>query len=324
MLIRPRRLRQNDAIRSLVRETTLSKNDLIYPLFVVEGENIKSEIASMPGVFHFSIDTYLLELDEVVTLGIKAVLLFGIPEHKDELGTMGYNDKGIVQQAVRESKKCYPNLMIITDVCLCEYTSNGHCGLVLDGEILNDESLELLSKTAISHAKAGADIVAPSDMMDGRIMHMREALDLAGFKNTAILSYSVKYASAFYGPFREAAQSAPAFGDRKSHQMDPANVREAVKEALLDIEEGADMLMVKPALSYLDVIKAVKEKTNLPLCAYNVSGEYSMVKAASQNGWIDEKKIVMEIMLSIKRAGADTIITYHAKDVARYLDGEKE
>lgn len=322
MLKRPRRLRLNENIRTLVRETNISKDDLIYPLFVVEGENIKREIQSMPNIYNLSLDNYLIEIEDVVALGIKAVLLFGIPNNKDEYATSAYDENGIVQRAIRATKEKFPELLVITDVCLCEYTSNGHCGIVCNDEILNDESLELLIKTAISHAKAGADIVAPSDMMDGRVIAIREALDKENFKNVSILSYSVKYASAFYGPFRDAADSAPTFGDRKTHQMDCANVREAIKEAFLDIEEGADILMVKPALSYLDVIKSVKEITNLPLCAYNVSGEYSMVKAAAQNGWIDEKRIVMEIMTSIKRAGADIIITYHAKEIAKYLEGE--
>lgn len=322
MLKRPRRLRLNENIRTLVRETNISKDDLIYPLFVVEGENIKREIQSMPNIYNLSLDDYLIEIEDVVALGIKAVLLFGIPNNKDEYATSAYDENGIVQRAIRATKEKFPELLVITDVCLCEYTSNGHCGIVCNDEILNDESLELLIKTAISHAKAGADIVAPSDMMDGRVIAIREALDKENFKNVSILSYSVKYASAFYGPFRDAADSAPTFGDRKTHQMDCANVREAIKEALLDIEEGADILMVKPALSYLDVIKSIKEITNLPLCAYNVSGEYSMVKAAAQNGWIDEKRIVMEIMTSIKRAGADIIITYHAKEIAKYLEGE--
>lgn len=322
MLKRPRRLRSNETIRALVRETNISKNDLIYPLFIVEGENIKKEIPSMPNIYNLSLDNYLLEIDDVVALGIKAILLFGIPDNKDEYATSAYDENGIVQRAIRATKERYPELLVITDVCLCEYTSNGHCGVVCDGKILNDETLEFLIKTAISHARAGADIVAPSDMMDGRVLAIREALDKENFKNVAILSYSVKYSSAFYGPFRDAANSAPTFGDRKTHQMDCANVREAVKEALLDIDEGADILMVKPALSYLDVIKSIKEITNLPLCAYNVSGEYSMIKAAAQNGWINEKKIIMEIMTSIKRAGADLIITYHAKEIAKYLEDE--
>lgn len=320
MLKRPRRLRLNPAVRDLVRETVVTKNDLIYPLFVVEGQNLKKEISSMPGIYNMSIDNYLLELDEIIKLGIKAILLFGIPAYKDELATSAYDDNGIVQRAIIEAKKRYPNLLIITDVCLCEYTLNGHCGLVKGSEILNDESLDLLAKMAVSHAKAGADIVAPSDMMDGRVYAIRKALDNNGFKNIPILSYSVKYSSSFYGPFRDAANSSPKFGDRKSHQMDSANSREAIKETLLDIEEGADIVMVKPALSYLDIIKAVKQITNIPVCAYNVSGEYSMVKAASQNGWIDEKNIVMEIMTSIKRAGADMIITYHAKEICKYLE----
>lgn len=320
MLKRPRRLRLNPIVRDLVRETVVTKNDLIYPLFVVEGQNIKKEISSMPGIYNMSIDNYLLELDEIIKLGIKAILLFGIPAYKDELATSAYDDNGIVQRAIIEAKKRYPNLLIITDVCLCEYTLNGHCGLVKGSEILNDESLDLLAKMAVSHAKAGADIVAPSDMMDGRVYAIRKALDNNGFKNIPILSYSVKYSSSFYGPFRDAANSSPKFGDRKSHQMDSANSREAIKETLLDIEEGADIVMVKPALSYLDIIKEVKQITNIPICAYNVSGEYSMVKAASQNGWIDEKNIVMEIMTSIKRAGADMIITYHAKEICKYLE----
>ncbi len=320
MLIRPRRLRMNETIRDLVKETIITKNDLIYPLFIIEGKNIKNEISSMPGIYNLSIDNYLIELEEVVKLGIKAILLFGIPDTKDNLATNAYNDNGIVQKAIRETKKYYPNLLVITDVCLCEYMSHGHCGLINNTEILNDETLELLAKTAISHARAGADIVAPSDMMDNRIYYIRNALDKEGFKNTAILSYSVKYSSVFYGPFREAAKSAPTFSDRKTYQMDIANKREAIKETLLDIEEGADIIMVKPALSYLDIIRSVKEISNLPVCAYNVSGEYSMVKAAALNGWLDEKKVVIEIMTGIKRAGADIIITYHAKDICRYLE----
>ena len=320
-MIRPRRLRISDAIRRLVRETELSVNDFVYPMFVVHGSGIQEEIPSMPGCFHLSVDELVKEASEVRDLGIPGILLFGLPEKKDELGSEAYAPDGIVQQAVKAIKSQVNDLLVITDVCLCEYTSHGHCGIVRDGQVVNDQTLMLLAKTAVSHAQAGADIIAPSDMMDGRVAAIRQALDENGFQNTAIMAYSAKYASAFYGPFREAAECAPQFGDRKTYQMDPANAREALKEVALDIEEGADIVMVKPALAYLDVIRQVKDATNVPVAAFNVSGEYSLVKAAAQNGWIDEQKVVMEILTSIKRAGADIILTYHAKDAARWLAG---
>ncbi|HUV06017.1 MAG TPA: porphobilinogen synthase [Armatimonadota bacterium] len=317
--IRPRRLRTCEAMRRLVRETELSVNDLIYPLFVVHGSAVREEIASMPGCFHLSIDELRKEAAEVRDLGIPGVLLFGLPESKDEIASEAYAPDGIIQQAVRAIKAAVSDLLVITDVCLCEYTSHGHCGIVRDGEVLNDATLDLLAKTAVSHAQAGADIVAPSDMMDARVGAIRQALDENGFQNTAIMSYAAKYASALYGPFREAAECAPQFGDRKTYQMDPANAREALKEIALDIEEGADIVMVKPALPYLDVIRTVKDATDIPVAAFSVSGEYAMVKAAARNGWIDEQKVAMEILTCIKRAGADIIISYHAKDVARWL-----
>lgn len=314
-----RRLRKSEGIRRLVRETKLSRSDLIYPVFVAEGKNIKKPVDSMPDVFQYSID----RLDEILTQaaksGISGLLIFGIPAHKDELATSAYDDNGITQQAIRYIKRRCPALLVIADVCLCEYTSHGHCGVVKDGVVLNDETLPLLSEMAVSLAKAGADIIAPSDMMDGRVAAIRQALDDSGFIDTPILSYSAKFASAYYAPFRDAAQSAPAFGDRKTYQMDPSNGREALREIQSDIEEGADMVMVKPALAYLDIIREAK-KLNYPLVAYNVSGEYAMVKAAAQNGWIDEKRIVLENLLSIKRAGADVIITYHALDAARWME----
>jgi len=317
---RPRRLRRTENIRSLVRETHLTVDDLIYPLFICEGENIKQEIKSMPEVYRFSIDKVLEEIKEVTQLGIKAVLLFGIPDKKDEVGTSAYMEKGIIQKAVRAIKDKFPELIVITDVCLCEYTSHGHCGIIKNGEVDNDLTLEVLAKIAVSHAKAGADIVAPSDMMDGRVGKIREALDEAGFSHVAIMSYAVKYCSAFYGPFREAADSAPKFGDRRSYQMDPANSREALREASLDIEEGADIIMVKPAMPYLDIIKMLRNEFNYPLAAYQVSGEYAMIKAASKLGWLDEEKILWESLISIKRAGADLIITYFAKKIAEKLN----
>ncbi len=314
-----RRLRKSEGIRRLVRETKLSRSDLIYPVFVAEGKNIKKPVDSMPDVFQYSID----RLDEILTQaaksGISGLLIFGIPAHKDELATSAYDDNGITQQAIRYIKRRCPALLVIADVCLCEYTSHGHCGVVKDGVVLNDETLPLLSEMAVSLAKVGADIIAPSDMMDGRVAAIRQALDDSGFIDTPILSYSAKFASAYYAPFRDAAQSAPAFGDRKTYQMDPSNGREALREIQSDIEEGADMVMVKPALAYLDIIREAK-KLNYPLVAYNVSGEYAMVKAAAQNGWIDEKRIVLENLLSIKRAGADVIITYHALDAARWME----
>ena len=315
-----RRLRASENLRSMVRETRISKSDLIYPMFVVEGENIKNPVESMPNVYQYSLDRIDEILNEVEKSGISGILIFGIPKHKDEYATEAYNDNGITQQAVRYIKKNYPSLIIIADVCLCEYTSHGHCGVVCGEKILNDETLPLLSKMAVSLAKAGADIIAPSDMMDGRVSAIRNALDENGFIDTPILSYSAKFASAYYSPFRDAAESAPEFGDRKTYQMDHANGREALREIADDISEGADMVMVKPALAYLDIIKSAREKFDLPLVAYNVSGEYAMVKAAAQNGWIDEKKIVSENMIAIKRAGADIIITYHALDVARWID----
>jgi porphobilinogen synthase len=315
-----RRLRASENLRSMVRETRISKSDLIYPMFVVEGENIKNPVESMPNVYQYSLDRMDEILNEVEKSGISGILIFGVPKHKDEYATEAYNDNGITQQAVRYIKKNYPSLIIIADVCLCEYTSHGHCGVVCGEKILNDETLPLLSKMAVSLAKAGADIIAPSDMMDGRVSAIRNALDENGFIDTPILSYSAKFASAYYSPFRDAAESAPEFGDRKTYQMDHANGREAFREIADDISEGADMVMVKPALAYLDIIKSAREKFDLPLVAYNVSGEYAMVKAAAQNGWIDEKKIVSENMIAIKRAGADIIITYHALDVAKWID----
>jgi porphobilinogen synthase len=317
--VRMRRLRKNEAMRRLFRETSLGVNDLVYPLFVIHGRGVKREVESMPGVFQYSVDKLAREAKEIAALGINAVLLFGIPESKDELGSSAYESDGVIQQAIRCIKKAVPGLLVITDVCLCEYTSHGHCGVVVDGDVDNDKTLELLSRMAFSHAEAGADIVAPSDMMDGRVKAIREALDGSGFTNLPIMSYAVKYASAFYGPFRDAAQSAPQFGDRRSYQMDGANVREALREAQQDVAEGADIVMVKPALAYLDVISKVREKFDCPIAAYNVSGEYAMVKAAAAQGCIDERRIVMEILTGIKRAGADILITYHAKDVARWL-----
>jgi porphobilinogen synthase len=300
----------------MFRETVLTRSDLIYPLFIVEGEGIKNEISSMPGQFQMSVDNILRECEELQNLGILSVLLFGIPLEKDELGTGAYDENGIIQRATREIKANFPDLLVITDVCLCEYTSHGHCGFVEDGYVKNDETLELLVKEALSHARSGADIIAPSDMMDGRVGAIRKALDDEGFVNIPIMAYSAKYSSAFYGPFREAAESAPQFGDRKTYQMDPGNSDEAMREIALDIREGADIVMVKPALSYLDVIRRTKVEFNTPVAAYNVSGEFSMVKAAAANGWIDGEKAMMEMLTSIKRAGADVIITYFAKEAA--------
>jgi porphobilinogen synthase len=317
---RHRRLRQSANIRALVRENYVRKEDLIYPIFAVEGENIKNEVVSMPGVYQYSIDRLKEEMDEVVSLGIKSVIVFGVPKEKDEIGSGAYHDHGIVQEAIRFIKSHYPDIVVVADTCLCEYTSHGHCGVVKDGQILNDPSLDLLAKTAVSQAKAGADIIAPSNMMDGFVAAIRKGLDESGFENVPIMSYAVKYCSSFYGPFRDAADSSPQFGDRKTYQMDPANRLEALREAESDIEEGADFLIVKPAMSYLDIVRDVRNKYNVPIVAYNVSGEYSMVKAAAQNGWIDEKAIVMEKLTSMKRAGADLIITYFAKDVCRYLE----
>lgn len=316
---RMRRLRVSEAMRNLVRETRLSASELIYPIFVIEGENIKNPIASMPGIYQFSIDQLDEELDRVYKAGISGVLLFGIPEHKDAVGSGAYDDEGITQKAIRYIKKKYPQLLVIADVCLCEYTDHGHCGVIKDGKVMNDETLPLLASASVSLARAGADIIAPSDMMDGRVGAIREALDAQGFMDIAILAYSAKYASGYYSPFRDAAHSAPGFGDRKTYQMDASNVREAILEVEEDLLEGADLVMVKPALAYLDVLKTVADYVDCPVAAYNVSGEYSMVKAAAMNGWIDEKKIVMENILAIKRAGARIIITYHALDVAAWL-----
>jgi len=316
---RARRLRANEAIRSMVRENHVRVEDLIYPMFVMPGEKKKLEISSMPGVYNFSLDEFVLELGKVVKLGIPAILLFGIPESKDSVGSGAYDEHGIVQEAIRIAKKNFPKLYVVADVCLCEYTDHGHCGLIEDGEVLNDPTLELLAQTALSDARAGADMVAPSDMMDGRVGAIREALDKEGFTNIPIMAYSAKFASGFYGPFRDAAGSTPQFGDRRTYQMDSPNGNEAMLETALDIEEGADLIIVKPALAYGDIIYRTKERFGVPVVAYNVSGEYAMVKAAAANGWIDEQRIVMESMVSLKRAGADMIITYHALDVAKWL-----
>jgi porphobilinogen synthase len=316
---RPRRLRRTEAMRNLVRETRLSTSGLIYPMFACPGTNIRTEVSSMPGIFQQSPDQIVEECREVAGLGIPAVILFGLPEKKDETGSEAASLGGAVQRSIEAIHKAKLDLLIVTDVCLCEYTSHGHCGVIEDGEILNDPSIELLADAALSHARAGADIVAPSDMMDGRVAAIRKRLDENKFTDVAILSYAAKYSSAFYGPFREAAQSTPQFGDRRSYQMDPANAREAIREVALDLEEGADIIMVKPALPYLDVIARVRERFDVPVAAYNVSAEYSMVKAAARNGWIDEQRIVLEIMTSIQRAGASIILTYHAKDIARWL-----
>lgn len=321
---RLRRLRRTEALRRLVRETRLAPSDLIYPLFVVHGQGVRQEVAAMPGVARLSPDLAAAEAEEAFALGLGGVLLFGLPASKDPLGSEAYADDGVVQQAVRAIKRAVPDLLVITDVCLCEYTDHGHCGVVRDGVVDNDQTLDLLARTAVSQAVAGADVVAPSDMMDGRVGAIRAALDRAGFTETAILAYSAKYASAFYGPFREAADSAPRFGDRRSYQMDPANAREALQEIALDIQEGADMIMVKPALAYLDIIARARQAFGLPIAAYNVSGEYSMVKAAARAGWLDEQRVVMEILTAIKRAGADIIITYHAKEAARWLLARKD
>jgi porphobilinogen synthase len=316
---RARRLRRTENLRRLVRETRLSVDHLIYPLFVCPGQKVRHEVSAMPGVFQLSVDEIVREAVEAHALGLPGVLLFGLPERKDPVGSEAYQDSGVVQRAIRAIKEKVPELLVLTDVCLCEYTDHGHCGVVKKGEVHNDETLPLLCRMALSHAKAGADIVAPSDMMDGRVGAIREVLDEEGFDHVAILSYSVKYASAFYGPFREAADSAPKFGDRKAYQMDPPNVVEALREALLDMDEGADLLMVKPALCYLDVLRRVKDELNLPVAAYNVSGEYAMLKAAALNGWLDHDRAMMEMLTSIRRAGADFILTYFAKDAARLL-----
>ncbi len=317
---RPRRLRRNEALRSLIRETHLSAAQFVFPLFVIPGKNSRQEIPSMPGVFRLSIDQLAKEAEECLKLGINSVILFGLPEQKDAMGSGAHAKNGIIQQAIRELKKKAPELMVITDVCLCEYTSHGHCGCLINKEVDNDATLEILAKTALSHAEAGADMVAPSDMMDGRVAEIRAALDEHEFLNLPIMSYAVKYASAFYGPFRDAADCAPQFGDRRGYQMDPANSREALREATLDVDEGADILMVKPAIAYLDIISRLKDEFDLPIAAYQVSGEYAMIKAAAEKGWIDGERIMEETLLSIKRAGADIIVTYFAKDMARRLE----
>jgi porphobilinogen synthase len=317
--LRLRRLRRNEALRALIRETKVDVGDLIYPLFVVEGNKIRQEITSMPGQYRLSGDLLHKEMEQIAKLGIPAILLFGIPQKKDEVGSQAYHPRGVIQQAIRTIKKAVPELLVITDVCLCEYTSHGHCGVVVDGDVDNDKTLELLAKTALSHAEAGVDMVAPSDMMDGRVKAIRQALDGNGFQNVPIMAYAAKYASAFYGPFREAAESAPQFGDRRSYQMDAPNWREALREVEQDIAEGADIVMVKPALPYLDVVRRVRDTFNYPLAAYSVSGEYAMVKAAAQQGWLDEKNVVLEMLTAIKRAGADIVITYYAREAARWL-----
>jgi len=316
---RPRRLRQNEAFRSLIRETHLSPSQLIYPLFVVPGKGIKEEVVSMPGVFRLSVDQLAKEAKECLQLGVNSVILFGLPEHKDDFGSEAHAKDGIIQRAIKELKNKSPELLVVTDVCLCEYTSHGHCGVIIDNEVDNDSTLEILAKTALSHVKAGADMVAPSDMMDGRVGEIRTVLDENIFHMIPIMSYAVKYASGFYGPFRDAADGAPQFGDRRGYQMDPANALEALREATLDVDEGADILMVKPAVAYLDIIKTLREEFDHPIAAYHVSGEYAMIKAAAANGWIDEKQVMQETLLSIRRAGAEIIITYYAKDMARLL-----
>ena len=316
---RHRRLRMSATMRNLVREHHVHVEDLIYPLFFVEGTGVKHEIPSMPGVYHFSLDVFKEELDEIVSLGIQSLMVFGVPDHKDACGSEAYADNGIVQQAIRMIKEAYPHMVVMADNCLCQYTDHGHCGVLHEGNVENDESLALLAKTAVSQAKAGADVIAPSNMMDGFVAAIRAALDEAGFVHIPIMSYAVKYASSFYGPFRDAAHSTPQSGDRKTYQMDPANAREGIREAAADVEQGADFLMVKPALAYMDMIQRLRTRFELPIVAYNVSAEYSMVKAAAANGWIDEQRIVMETMVGFKRAGADLIITYHAKDIAKWL-----
>jgi len=320
---RPRRLRKNELIRKMVREVDLAVEDFIFPLFVVEGKGQKNPIKSMPGHFQLSVDNLLEEVKKTKDLGIPAILLFGIPKQKDELATGAFAKEGVIQQAVKRIKDKVPDILVVTDVCLCEYTSHGHCGMLEKGEVDNDTTLQVLAETAVSHAKAGADMVAPSAMMDGQVSAIRDALDEAGFEHIPIMAYAAKYASAFYGPFREAAESAPQFGDRRGYQMDPANSDEAIREMMLDVEEGADILMVKPALPYLDVIRRAKEEFELPLAAYNVSGEFAMIKAAAQLGWLDGEKVMMESLLSIKRAGADIIITYFAQEAARILNDER-
>lgn len=320
---RTRRLRKNAALRSMVQEEHVRVDELIYPIFVIEGEKIKNPVDSMPGIFQYSLDCVKEEIERVAAAGIKAVLLFGIPAHKDELGSGAYDENGIIPRAIRTIKEDFPELILIADVCLCEYTSHGHCGVICGGEILNDETLPLLAKASVCYAKAGADIIAPSDMMDKRVAAIRQALDEEGFVNTPIMSYSAKFASAYYGPFRDAAHSAPGFGDRKTYQMNPANGQEALREVEQDIREGADLIIAKPAIAYLDIIKEVSLTYNIPIVAYNVSGEYAMVKAAAANGWIDEKKIVMENLIGMKRAGAKMIITYHALEAAKWIREEE-
>lgn len=319
--IRPRRLRRSENIRAMVRETSLSVKDFVYPIFVVPGDNIKEEIPSMPGCYHLSVDKAVETAKEIASLGIPSVEVFGLPEYKDEIGSSAWDMASPVQRAIAAIKKAEPDLVIVGDVCLCQYTSHGHCGRLCDHEVDNDGTLPLLQNVAVSQAQAGADIIAPSDMMDGRVAAIRDALDSKGLTNVSIMSYAVKYASGYYGPFRDAADSAPQFGDRRGYQMDPANVREAMKEVSLDIAEGADIIMVKPALAYLDVVRLVRDNIVQPVAVYNVSGEYAMVKAAARNGWIDEKRIVLETLTSMKRAGADIIITYHAIDAAKWLKG---
>ena len=323
MIVRPRRLRRTRVIRDMVRETSLSVKDFIVPLFVKHGKGVKDPISSMPGQYQFSVDTIVKEAGELWSLGIPSVILFGLPDEKDATGSRSWSEDGIVQRAVRAIKESLPEMVVMTDVCLCEYTDHGHCGVIMNGVVDNDATLELLARQALSHVRAGADFVAPSDMMDGRVAAIRTVLDQEGYQDIGILAYAVKYASAFYGPFRDAADSAPQFGDRTGYQMDPANVREALKEAELDMEEGADMIMVKPATPYLDIISRVREISLLPLPAYNVSGEYAMVKAAAERGWIDGERVMMEMLLSIKRAGADLILTYFAKETAKRLMMEK-
>jgi len=319
LLIRPRRLRRSAALRSLVRETKLTRDDFVLPLFVCAGSSVRREVSSMPGVFNLSVDEVTKEASAAFDAGVRGVILFGLPETKDELASGAYAEDGVVQQAIRSIRSAAPELIIMADTCLCEYTSHGHCGVVRKGEVLNDESLELLARTALSQAEAGADVVAPSAMMDGQVGAIRESLDAAGLENIAIMAYAVKYASAFYGPFREAADSAPAFGDRRAYQMDPPNAREAMREAELDYSEGADILMVKPATVYLDILKMVRDRFDLPLAAYHVSGEYALIKAAAQKGWIDEERVMLETLTSIKRAGADIILTYYAREAIKAL-----
>ena len=322
-IYRPRRLRKNETLRRMVRETKLSRDDFVYPLFVMHGRKVRNEIGSMPGIAQLSVDLAVKEAQEAFDLGIPAVILFGIPKKKDPRGSEAYARSGIIQQAIRAIKDKLPDLIVITDVCLCEYTSHGHCGVIIKGQVDNDATLELLARMSLSHAEAGADMVAPSDMMDGRVRAIREILDQNGLEDIPIMAYAAKHASGFYGPFREAAESTPQFGDRKSYQMDPANAREALREVRLDVQEGADIIMVKPALPYLDIIRAVREEFDLPVGAYNVSGEYAMIKAAAQQGWIEEERVMMEVLTGIKRAGADLILTYFAKDAAKLLKRER-